>query len=208
MPKKLPVQQMTARQIDNIINKYNKRAEAAAKALGTQSALYQDYTTLISMLTGGNTRTKSVKTTTGKTEKIIQARRGKTSTNKILTEMQVNSKRQQKILNRLAGQKTVREYLQNIKETHYKETYKGKKVSKLSNIELQKYAQQSTSLIRELSNRIDEVYNVIGYNLNDFKTYSIDELQNMVDKINEDYDNPEFFDEPPEAGFNATDIPY
>lgn len=208
MPKKLPVQQMTPRQIDNIINKYNKRAEAAAKALGTQSALYQDYTTLISMLTGGNTRTKSVKTAMGKTEKIKQARRGKTSTNKILTEMQVNPKRQQKILNRLASQKTVREYLQNIKETHYKETYKGKKVSKLSNIELQEYAQQSTSLILELSNRIDEVYNVIGYNLNDFKTYSIDELQNMVDKINEDYDNPEFFDEPPEAGFNATDIPY
>lgn len=208
MPKKLPVQQMTPRQIDNIINKYNKRAEAVAKALGTQSALYQDYTTLISMLTGGNTRTKSIKIATGKTEKIIQARRGKTSTNKILTEMQVNPKRQQKILNRLASQKTVREYLQNIKETHYKETYKGKKVSKLSNIELQEYVQQTTSLIRELSNRIDEVYNVIGYNLNDFKTYSIDELQNMVDKINEDYDNPEFFDEPPEAGFNATDIPY
>ena len=208
MPKKLPVQQMTPRQIDNIINKYNKRAEAAAKALGTQSTLYQDYTTLISMLTGGNTRTKSVKTATGKTEKIIQARRGKTSTNKILTEMQANPKRQQKVLNRLASQKTVREYLQNIKETHYKETYKGKKVSKLSNVELQEYAQQSTSLIRELSSRIDEVYNVIGYNLNDFKTYSIDELQNMVDKINEDYDNPEFFDEAPEAGFNATDIPY
>ena len=87
-------------------------------------------------------------------------------------------------------------------------TYKGKKVSKLSNAELQEYAQQSTGLIRELSSRIDEVYNVIGYNLNDFKTYSIDELQSMVDKINEDYDNPEFFDEPPEAGFNATDIPY
>lgn len=208
MSKKLPVQQMTPRQIDNIINKYNKRAEAAVKALGTQSALYQNYTTLISMLTGGNTRTKSIKTATGKTEKIKLARRGKTSTNKILTEMQVNPKRQQKILNRLASQKTVREYLQNIKETHYKETYKGKKVSKLSNIELQEYAQQSTSLIQELSNRIDEVYNVIGYNLNDFKTYSIDELQNMVDKINEDYDNPEFFDEPPEAGFNATDIPY
>lgn len=69
-------------------------------------------------------------------------------------------------------------------------------------------AQQSTGLIRELSSRIDEVYNVIGYNLNDFKTYSIDELQSMVDKINEDYDNSEFFDEPPEAGFNATDIPY
>ena len=122
--------------------------------------------------------------------------------------MQANPQRQQKILNRLARQKTVREYLQNIKETHYKETYKGKKVSKLSNVELQEYAQQSTGLIRELSSRIDEVYNVIGYNLNDFKTYSIDELQSMVDKINEDYDNPEFFDEPPEAGFNATDIPY
>lgn len=106
--------------------------------------------------------------------------------------MQANPQRQQKILNRLAKQKTVREYLQNIKETHYKEVYKGKKVSKLSNIELQEYAQQSTSLIRELSSRIDEVYNVIGYNLNDFKSYSIDELQSMVDKINEDYDNPEF----------------
>lgn len=208
MPIKLPVQQMTARQIDNLINKYNKRAEAAAKALGTKSTLYQDYTTLISMLTGGNTRTKTIKTPTGKTEKIIQAKRGKTSTNKILTDMQANPQRQQKILNRLARQKTVREYLQDIKETHYKETYKGKKVSKLSNAELQEYAHQSTGLIRELSSRIDEVYNVIGYNLNDFKTYSIDELQNMVDKINEDYDNPEFFDEPPEAGFNVTDIPY
>ena len=208
MPKKLPVQPMTARQIDNLINKYNKRAEAAAKALGTKSTLYQDYTTLISMLTGGNTRTKTIKTPTGKTETIIQAKRGKTSTNKILTDMQANPQRQQKILNRLARQKTVREYLQDIKETHYKETYKGKKVSKLSNAELQEYAQQSTGLIRELSSRIDEVYNVIGYNLNDFKTYSIDELQSMVDKINEDYDNPEFFDEPPEAGFNATDIPY
>lgn len=208
MPKKLPVKPMTSRQIDNLINKYNKRAEAAAKALGTKSTLYQDYTTLISMLTGGNTRTKTIKTATGKAETIIQAKRGKTSTNKILTDMQANPQRQQKILNRLARQKTVREYLQDIKETHYKETYKGKKVSKLSNVELQEYAQQSTSLIRELSSRIDEVYNVIGYNLNDFKTYSIDELQSMVDKINEDYDNPEFFDEPPEAGFNATDIPY
>ena len=160
------------------------------------------------MLTGGNTRTKTVKTATGKTEKIIQAKRGKTSTNKILTDMQANPQRQQKILSRLARQKTVREYLQDIKETHYKETYKGKKVSKLSNVELKEYAQKSTGLIRELSSRIDEVYNVIGYNLNDFKTYSIDELQSMVDKINEDYDNPEFFDEPPEAGFNATDIPY
>ena len=208
MPKKLPVQPMTARQIDNIINKYNKRAEAAAKSLGIKSALYQDYTTLISMLTGGNTRTKTIKTATGKTETIIQAKRGKTSTNKILTDMQANPQRQQKILNRLARQKTVREYLQDIKETHYKETYKGKKVSKLSNAELQEYALQSAGLIRELSSRIDEVYNVIGYNLNDFKTYSIDELQSMVDKINEDYDNPEYFDEPPEAGFNATDIPY
>ena len=208
MPKKLPVQPMTARQIDNLINKYNKRAEAAAKALGTKSTLYQDYTTLISMLTGGNTRTKSIKTATGKTETIIQAKRGKTSTNKILTDMQANPQRQQKILNRLVRQKTVREYLQDIKETHYKETYKGKKVSKMSNAELQEYAQKSTGLIRELTSRIDEVYNVIGYNLNDFKTYSIDELQSMVDKINEDYDNPEYFDEPPEAGFNATDIPY
>ena len=122
MPKKLPVQPMTARQIDNIINKYNKRAEAAAKSLGTKSALYQDYTTLISMLTGGNTRTKTIKTATGKTETVIQAKRGKTSTNKILTDMQANPQRQQKNINRLARQKTVREYLQDIKETHYKET--------------------------------------------------------------------------------------
>lgn len=208
MTKKLSVQHMTEKQIDNIINKYNKRAESAARTLGTQSVLYQNYTTLISMLTGGNTRTKSIKTATGKTEKIIQAKRGKTSTNKILTDMQANPQRQQKILNRLSSQKTVRDYLQNIKKTHHNETYKGKKVSKLSNVELQEYAKQSNSLIRELSSRIAEVYNVIGYNLNDFKTYSIDELQNMVDKINEDYDNPEFFDEPPEAGFNATDIPY
>ena len=199
---------MTERQIDNLINKYNKRAEAAAKSLGTKSKLYQDYTTLLSMLTGGNTRTKTIKTSNGKSETIIQAKRGKTSTNKILTDMQANPQRQHKILNRLSRQKTVREYLQNIKETHRNETYNGKKVSKLSKKELQEYAQQSTGLIRELSSRIDEVYNVIGYNLNDFKTYSIDELQSMVDKINEDYDNPEFFDEPPEAGFNATDIPY
>ena len=107
MYKKLPVQPMTARQIDNIINKYNKRAEAAAKSLGTKSALYQDYTTLISMLTGGNTRTKTIKTSTGKTEKIIQAKRGKTSINKILTDMQANPQRQQKILNRLARQKSI-----------------------------------------------------------------------------------------------------
>ena len=199
---------MTERQIDNLINKYNKRAEAAAKSLGTKSALYQDYTTLISMLTGGNTRIKTIKTATGKTEKIIQAKRGKTSTNKILTDMQANPQRQQKILNRLARQKTVNEYLQNIKETHRNETYNGKKVSKLSKKELQEYARKSNSLMRELSSRIDEVYNVIGYNLNDFKKYSIDELQFMVDKINEDYDNPEYFDEPPDAGLNATDIPY
>ena len=199
---------MTERQIDNLINKYNKRAESAAKSLGTKSKLYHDYTTLLSMLTGGNTRTKTINTSNGKSETIIQAKRGKTSANKILTDMQANPQRQQKILNRLARQKTVREYLQDIKETHYKETYKGKKVSKLSNAELQEYAQKSTGLIRELSSRIDEVYNVIGYNLNDFKTYSIDELQSMIDKINEDYDNPEYFNEPPEAGFNATDIPY
>lgn len=199
---------MTERQIDNLINKYNKRAEAVAKSLGTKSKLYQDYTTLLSMLTGGNTRTKTIKTSEGKSEKIIQAKRGKTSTNKILTEMQANHKKQKKILERLANQKTVREYLQNIKETHRNETYNGKKVSKLSNVELQEYVRQSDSLMRELSSRIDEVYNVIGYNLNDFKTYSIDELQSMVDKINEDYDNPEYFDEPPEAGLNATDIPY
>lgn len=199
---------MTERQIDNLINKYNKRAESAAKALGTNSKLYQDYTTLLSMLTGGNTRTKTINTSNGKSETIIQAKRGKTSANKILTDMQADPKRQNKILNRLSRQKTVSEYLQNIKDAHRNETYNGKKVSKLSKKELQDYARQSDSLMRELSSRIDEVYNVIGYNLNDFKTYSIDKLQNMVDKINEDYDNPEFFDEPPEAGLNATDIPY
>ena len=35
-----------------------------------------------------------------------------------------------------------------------------------------------------------------------------EDIAALVDKINEDYDNPEYFDEPPEAGFNATDIPY
>lgn len=199
---------MTERQIDNLINKYNKRAESAAKSLGTKSKLYQDYTTLLSMLTGGNTRTKTINTSNGKSETIIQAKRGKTSANKILTDMQANTQRQNKILNRLSRQKTVSEYLQNIKDTHRNETYNGKKVSKLSKKELQDYARKSDKLMRELSSRIDEVYNVIGYNLNDFKTYSIDELQNMVDKINEDYDNPEYFDEPPDAGLNATDIPY
>ena len=199
---------MTERQIDNLINKYNKRAESAAKSLGTKSKLYHDYTTLLSMLTGGNTRTKTINTSNGKSETIIQAKRGKTSANKILTDMQANPQRQQKILNRLARQKTVSEYLQNIKETHRNETYNGKKVSQLSKKELQEYARQSDNLIRELSSRIDEVYNVIGYNLNDFKIYSIDELQSMVDKINEDYDNPEYFDEPPDAGLNATGIPY
>ena len=199
---------MTERQIDNLINKYNKRAESAAKSLGTKSKLYQDYTTLLSMLTGGNTRTKTIKTSNGKSETIIQAKRGKTSSNKILTDMQANPQRQHKILNRLSSQKTVREYLQNIKEAHRNETYNGKKVSKLSIKELQEYARQSDSLMRELSSRIDEVYSVIGYNLNNFKTYSINELQSMVDKINEDYDNPEYFDESPDAGLNATDIPY
>ena len=199
---------MTERQIDNLINKYNKRAESAAKSLGTKSKLYQDYTTLLSMLTGGNTRTKKINTSNGKSETIIQAKRGKTSANKILTDMQANPKRQDKILNRLSRQKTVSEYLQNIKETHRNETYNGKKVSKLSKKELQEYARKSDNLMRELSSRIDEVYNVIGYNLNDFKTYSIEELQSMVDKINEDYDNPEYFDEPPDAGLNATVIPY
>lgn len=199
---------MTERQIDNLINKYNKRAESAAKSLGTKSKLYQDYTTLLSMLTGGNTRTKTIKTSNGKSEKIIQAKRGKTSANKILTDMQADPQRQHKILNRLSRKKTVSEYLQNIKETHRNETYNGKKVSKLSKKELQDYARQSDNLMRELSSRIDEVYNVIGYNLNDFKKYSIDELQSMVDKINEDYDNPEYFDEPPDAGLYATNIPY
>lgn len=200
--------EMTERQIDNLINKYNKRAESAAKSLGTKSKLYQDNITLLSMLTGGNTRTKTINTSNGKSETIIQAKRGKTSANKILTDMQANPHRQNKILNRLSRQKTVSEYLQNIKETHRNETFNGKKVSKLSKKELQDYARQSDSLMRELSSRIDEVYNVIGHNLNDFKKYSIDELQSMVDKINEDYDNPEYFDEPPYAGLNATDIPY
>ena len=38
---------MTEREIDNIINKYNKRAEAAAKALGTKAILYQNYVSLL-----------------------------------------------------------------------------------------------------------------------------------------------------------------
>ena len=199
---------MTERQIDNLINKYNKRAESAAKSLGKDSKLYQNYISLLSMLTGGNIRTKTINTGNGKIESIVQAKRGKTSANKILADMQADPQRQHKILNRLSRQKTVSEYLQNIKETHRNEIYNGKKVSKLSTKELQDYARQSDSIMRELSSRIDEVYNVIGYNLNDFKTYSIDELQSMVDKINEDYDNPEYFDEPPKAGINATDIPY
>ena len=87
-------------------------------------------------------------------------------------------------------------------------TYKGKKVSDLRDDELKDYAMDFSELFRELTSRIDEVYEVIGNNLDDFKTYSVDELQKMVDKINEAYDNPEFFDEPPEAGINATDIPY
>jgi len=98
--------------------------------------------------------------------------------------------------------------MKDIKVTHKERTYKGKKVSYVSYDELKDYAKDFSELFRELTSRIDEVYEVIGNNLNDFKTYSVDELQKMVDKINEAYDNPEFFTETPEAGINATDIPY
>lgn len=199
---------MTEREIDNIINKYNKRAEAAAKALGTKAILYQNYISLLSMLTGGNMRTKKIKNAKGEMETIKQAKRGRTSVNKILTEMVLNPQRQHEILKSLARQKTVGKYLQDIKSTHKERTYKGKKVSNLSEDELKDYARDFSELFRELTSRIDEVYEVIGNDLDDFKTYSVDELQKMVDKINEAYDNPEFFTEAPEAGFNATDIPY
>ena len=202
------VQIMTEREIDNIINKYNKRAEAAAKALGTKAILYQNYVSLLSMLTGGNMRTKKIKNAKGEMETIKQAKRGRTSANKILTEMVLNPQRQHEILKSLARQKTVHQYVQDIKVTHKERTYKGKKVSDLNDDELKNYARDFSELFRELTSRIDEVYEVIGNNLNDFKTYSVDELQKMVDKINESYDKPEFFTEPPEAGFNATDIPY
>lgn len=199
---------MTEREIDNIINKYNKRAEAAAKALGTKAILYQNYISLLSMLTGGNMRTKKIKNAKGEMETIKQAKRGRTSVNKILTEMVLNPQRQHEILKSLARQKTVGKYIQDIKVTHKEKTYKGKKVSDLREDELKDYARDFSELFRELTSRIDEVYEVIGNDLDDFKTYSVDELQKMVDKINESYDNPEFFTEPPEAGFNATDIPY
>ena len=199
---------MTEREIDNIINKYNKRAESAAKALGTKAILYQNYISLLSMLTGGNMRTKKIKNAKGEMETIKQAKRGRTSANKILTEMVLNPQRQHEILKSLARQKTVHQYIQDIKVTHKERTYKGKKVSNLSEDELKDYAKDFSELFRELTSRIDEVYEVIGNNLNDFKTYSVDELQKMVDKINEAYDNPEFFTEAPEAGINATDIPY
>ena len=199
---------MTEREIDNIINKYNKRAEAAAKALGTKAILYQNYISLLSMLTGGNMRTKKIKNAKGEMETIKQAKRGRTSTNKILTEMVLNPQRQHEILKSLARQKTVHQYIQDIKVTHKERTYKGKKVSDLNDDELKNYSRDFSELFRELTSRIDEVYEVIGNNLNDFKTYSVDELQKMVDKINEAYDNPEFFTETPEAGVNATDIPY
>lgn len=199
---------MTEREIDNIINKYNKRAEAAAKALGTKAILYQNYVSLLSMLTGGNMRTKKIKNAKGKMETIKQAKRGKTSVNKILTEMVLNPQRQNEILKSLARLKTVGKYIQDVKSTHKEKTYKGKKVSDLRYDELKDYARDFSELFRELTSRIDEVYEVIGNDLDDFKSYSVDELQKMVDKINEDYDNPEYFDEPPEAGFNATDIPY
>ena len=199
---------MTEREIDNIINKYNKRAEAAAKALGTKAILYQNYISLLSMLTGGNMRTKKIKNAKGEMETIKQAKRGRTSVNKILTEMVLNPQRQHEILKSLARQKTVGKYLQDIKSTHKERTYKGKKVSNLSDDELKDYARDFSELFRELTSRIDEVYEVIGNDLDDFKTYSVDELQKMVDKINEAYDNPEFFTEPPKEGINATDIPY
>ena len=199
---------MTEREIDNIINKYNKRAEAAAKALGTKAILYQNYVSLLSMLTGGNMRTKKIKNAKGEMETIKQAKRGRTSVNKILTEMVLNPQRQHEILKSLARQKTVAKYLQDIKSTHKERTYKGKKVSDLRDDELKDYARDFSELLRELTSRIDEVYEVIGNDLDDFKTYSVDELQKMVDKINEAYDNPEFFTEPPKAGINATDIPY
>lgn len=199
---------MTEREIDNIINKYNKRAEAAAKALGTKAILYQNYISLLSMLTGGNMRTKKIKNAKGEIETIKQAKRGRTSVNKILTEMVLNPQRQHEILKSLARQKTVGQYIKDVKVTHKEKTYKGKKVSDLRDDELKDYARDFSELFRELTTRIDEVYEVIGNNLDDFKTYSVDELQKMVDKINEAYDNPEFFDEAPEAGMNATDIPY
>ena len=199
---------MTEREIDNIINKYNKRAEAAAKALGTKAILYQNYISLLSMLTGGNMRMKKIKNAKGEMETIKQAKRGRTSANKILTEMVLNPQRQHEILKSLARQKTVHQYMQDIKVTHKDRTYKGKKVSDLNDDEFKNYVGDFSELFRELTSRIDEVYEVIGNNLNDFKTYSVDELQKMVDKINEAYDNPEFFTEPPEAGLNATDIPY
>lgn len=199
---------MTEREIDNIINKYNKRAEAAAKALGTRAILYQNYVSLLSMLTGGNMREKKIKNAKGEVETIKQAKRGRTSVNKILTEMVLNPQRQHEILKSLARQKTVGKYLQDIKVTHEEKTYKGKKISDLRDDELKDYARDFSELFRELTSRIDEVYEVIGNNLDDFKTYSVDELQKMVDKINEAYDNTEFFDEAPEAGMNATDIPY
>ena len=199
---------MTEREIDNIINKYNKRAEAAAKALGTKAILYQNYVSLLSMLTGGNMRTKKIKNAKGEMETIKQAKRGRTSANKILTEMVLNPQRQHEILKSLARQKTAHQYMQDIKVTHKDRTYKGKKVSDLNDDDLKNYARDFSELFRELTSRIDEVYEVIGNNLNDFKTYSVDELQKMVDKINEAYDNPEFFTETPEAGINATDIPY
>lgn len=199
---------MTEREIDNIINKYNKRAEAAAKALGTHAILYQNYISLLSMLTGGNMRTKKIKTAKGKIETIKQAKRGRTSVNKILTEMVLNPQKQHEILKSLARQKTVGNYIKDIKSTHKEKTYKGKKVSDLRDDELKDYARDFSELLRELTSRIDEVYEVIGNDLDDFKTYSVDELKKMVDKINEAYDNPEFFTEPPESGINATDIPY
>ena len=199
---------MTEREIDNIINKYNKRAEAAAKALGTKAILYQNYISLLSMLTGGNMRTKKIKNAKGEMETIKQAKRGRTSANKILTEMVLNPQRQHEILKSLARQKTVHQYMQDIKVTHKDRTYKGKNVSDLNDDEFKNYVRDFSELFRELTSRIDEVYEVIGNNLNDFKTYSAEELQSMVDKINEAYDNPEFFTESPEAGINATDIPY
>ena len=137
---------MTEREIDNIINKYNKRAEAAAKALGAKSILYQNYVSLLSMLTGGNMRAKKIKNAKGEMETIKQAKRGRTSANKILTEMVLNPQRQHEILKCLEKQKTVHQYMQDIKVDHKDRTYKGKKVSDLSDDELKDYAKDFSEL--------------------------------------------------------------
>lgn len=209
MPKaKTPVKNITAKQIDNMINKYNKRVESIAKTIGTDTALYGQYATLLSTLTGGNTRAKSVKTSTGQSITIVQAKRGKQSTSHIISQRDTNRKHLQQILARIESQPTARQYIQNIKKAHRNEKYNETTVGKLSQSQLIEYVKTVNKLIAELGERIAEVYNTIGTNVNDFKTYSINELQSMIDKINEEYDSPEFFDEPPDSGINATTIPY